>query len=62
MALADVYDALTTARVYKSAWTHEEASEHISSLKGKKFDPVVVEVFEIQKEKFKTISMELADH
>ena len=62
MALADVYDAITTARVYKRAWTHDEACAYISSLRGTKFDPAVVDAFECEKEKFKTISMELTDH
>jgi response regulator RpfG family c-di-GMP phosphodiesterase len=61
MALADVYDALTTARVYKRAWTHEEARAHILSLRGKKFDPDVVAAFELEEAKFKTIGLELAD-
>ena len=62
MALADVYDALTTVRVYKRAWTHEEARAHILGLRGEKFDPDVVAAFELEEAKFKTISMELADH
>ena len=62
MAVADVYDALTTARVYKRAWTHEEASAHISSLRGTKFDPTVVDAFEREEANFKKISLELADH
>jgi response regulator RpfG family c-di-GMP phosphodiesterase len=62
MALADVYDALTTVRAYKRAWTHEEASAYILSLRGTKFDPAAVDVFESEKEKFRTISMELVDH
>ena len=62
MAVADVYDALTTARVYKRAWTHEEASEHISGQKGTKFDPAVVDAFEREEANFKKIALELADH
>ena len=61
MALADVYDALTTMRVYKRAWTHEEARAHILGLRGKKFDPDVVAAFELEEAKFKTIGLELAD-
>ena len=62
MAVADVYDALTTARVYKRAWTHEEASAHISGQKGMKFDPAVVDAFEREEANFKKIALELADH
>ena len=45
MAIADVYDALTTERVYKSAWEHSEAMAEIRSLEGKQFDPTIVAAF-----------------
>ncbi len=45
MALADVYDALISQRVYKSAFPHAKAVEIIESEKGKHFDPEVVEAF-----------------
>jgi putative two-component system response regulator len=45
MAVADVYDALTTVRLYKRAWSTSEAEEYILSCRGKKFDPCVVDVF-----------------
>ena len=41
--IADVYDALTTKRVYKDAWTADEAFEHIQSQAGSHFDPTCVE-------------------
>ncbi|MGA2976484.1 MAG: HD domain-containing phosphohydrolase [Spirochaetia bacterium] len=44
-AVADVYDALTTARPYKPAWSHEQAAEEILRLGGSHFDPVLVEIF-----------------
>ena len=51
MAIADVYDALTTARVYKAAWTHEKAIDEIQMLSGSHFDPTIVEaVLDIQNE------------
>lgn len=62
MAIADVYDALTTARIYKAAWTHQEANAHILSLSGTKFDPTVVAAFEREEANFNTIARELADH
>lgn len=43
--LADVYDALTTPRVYKSAWTPEDAAEVIVESSGRMFDPEVVKAF-----------------
>jgi DNA-binding GntR family transcriptional regulator len=45
MALADVYDALTCARVYKRAMAHEEARALIVEAAGRHFDPAVVEAF-----------------
>jgi putative two-component system response regulator len=45
VALADVYDALTSRRIYKHAMTHEEAKAIIVGESGKHFDPDVVGVF-----------------
>lgn len=42
MAVADVYDALTSKRVYKDAMSHEEAMEIIKDGIGKHFDPTIV--------------------
>jgi putative two-component system response regulator len=44
-AFADVYDALTHARSYKKAWTHERALEEIQRLKGIQFDPELMRPF-----------------
>jgi putative two-component system response regulator len=46
MAIADVYDALTSERPYKKAFPHEEAVRIIIEEKGTHFDPVLVDVFE----------------
>lgn len=45
VALADVYDALTSDRVYREAGTHEEAVEAIRRERGTHFDPLVVDAF-----------------
>lgn len=45
VALADVYDALTSARPYKHAWTPEDARAEIARLRGTHFDPRVVDAF-----------------
>ena len=45
VAVADVYDALTTARVYKPAFSHEKAKQIILDDMGIAFDPVVVDAF-----------------
>ena len=46
VALADVYDALTSERVYKDAMSHEQASKIIVEGSGSHFDPEIVEAFE----------------
>lgn len=43
--LVDVFDALTTARPYKKAWTFEQAIEFILGKSGIEFDPELVELF-----------------
>jgi len=45
MAVADVYDALVSQRVYKSAMTHDEAKAIIEEGSGKHFDPDIVDAF-----------------
>lgn len=61
MALADVYDALVSKRVYKPAFSHEIAREMILVEKGKQFDPDVVDAFTAEEEAFQRICKELAD-
>ena len=43
--LADVYDALTSRRVYKPAWPKQEALDSILKNRGRQFDPDVVDAF-----------------
>ncbi|MDO8463692.1 MAG: bacteriohemerythrin [Gallionella sp.] len=45
VGLVDVFDALTSERSYKKAWTDQEAIAYISEQSGKQFDPLVVEAF-----------------
>ena len=44
-AVADVWDALTSDRPYRAAWTQEKALAYIREQAGKHFDPQVVELF-----------------
>lgn len=46
VALADVFDALTHARPYKEAWPVERAVEEVHLLRGRQFDPDVVDAFD----------------
>jgi HD-GYP domain-containing protein (c-di-GMP phosphodiesterase class II) len=56
IAIADVYDALTSQRPYKKPWSHEDAFRTIVDDSGLHFDPALVEVFKSCAEKFKTAS------
>ncbi len=50
--VADVYDALTSRRTYKPAFTHEAARHEIVNGAGTAFDPVVVKAFERRERDF----------
>ena len=58
IAVADVYDALTTKRFYKEAYSHEKARDMILELKGKHFDPEMVNAFTAVAEKFNHVRKE----
>ena len=60
VALADVYDALTTKRVYKPAFSHEKAVAIIREGRGRHFDPDIVDAFEANEERFVAIREQLA--
>ncbi len=61
MAIADVYDALTTGRIYKEGMTHEQAVGIIEEERGTHFDPEIVQAFlEVQGE-FRAVAQEYAD-
>ena len=53
MAIADVYDALTSVRPYKPAFPHEEALRIITEGSGTQFDPALVEIFIQTAEQFR---------
>ena len=55
VALADVYDALTSERPYKSAYSHDTAHEIIMMGKGTHFDPLIIEAYQKCIERFKII-------
>jgi len=55
-SIADVYDALVCARVYKAAMTYEKACDIINEGRGTQFDPVISDALLQIQEKFKAIS------
>lgn len=61
VAVADVYDALTTKRVYKDAFSHEVAKEIIVKGRGTDFDPDVVDAFLAEEENFLQVKAKLND-
>jgi len=62
MALADVYDALISKRVYKPPFPHEKAVEIILDGKGRHFDPDVVDAFLELEQTFRNIALTFADY
>jgi putative two-component system response regulator len=61
MAVADVYDALISRRVYKAPMTHEQAIQIIQDGRGGHFDPDVVDAFFAQVGTFREIAERFAD-
>jgi putative two-component system response regulator len=61
MALADVYDALISKRVYKPPFPHEKAVEIIVEGKGRHFDPDIVDAFLELEATFRNIALTFAD-
>jgi len=61
MAVADVYDALISKRIYKEAFSHDKAKEIIVNESGKHFDPKVIEAFIKIENEFVRIAEEHSD-
>jgi putative two-component system response regulator len=61
MAVADVYDALISKRVYKPAFSHEQATGIILDSRGSHFDPDIVDAFERIADEFAAIAARFAD-
>lgn len=60
MAVADVYDAVISRRIYKKEIPHEEAIEVIAKGKGTQFDPDVVDAFIETEQELKFIALQLS--
>jgi putative two-component system response regulator len=61
LAVADVFDALTSVRPYKKAWDLDKAVNFIQIHSGKHFDPDLVFAFEKQIDKIIQIKQEIGD-
>jgi two-component system, response regulator RpfG len=61
VAVADVYDALTSVRPYKNAWGSEQAFEYVTGQAGRHFDPRMVEAFSGMKKQVLQVQNEWRD-
>ncbi len=61
VAVADVYDALTSKRSYKEPWKEEDAYNEIVKGRGTQFDPVVVDAFISAHDKIKNVQSLYSD-
>jgi putative two-component system response regulator len=61
MAVADVYDALISRRVYKDGMSHEKAVQIMIEGKGSHFDPDMLDAFLEIQEEFRSIARRFAD-
>jgi putative two-component system response regulator len=61
MAIADVYDALISRRVYKEGMPHEKAVSIIAEGRGSHFDPDIADAFIELQEEFRAIALRFAD-
>ena len=61
MGVADMFDAITTKRVYKPAMPPAEAIALVQKLKGTQFDPSVVEAFDALTDEYTAIARRFAD-
>ena len=58
--MCDVYDAVTSDRVYKKAWSHEKAVDLIKENSGTHFDPIIADVFLNIEAQFKDVKVTLS--
>jgi len=62
VALADVFDALSSKRVYKEAWNENAVLDEIRASSGKKFDPEIVDIFMGCYDVIKSLADRYPDH
>ncbi len=61
VAIADVFDALTSVRPYKESWSVEDAVTHLQAQAGKQFDPRLVSLFVENLDEILKIKAQLSD-
>jgi len=61
MAVADVYDALISRRVYKQPFSHDEAVDLMRGEKGRHFDPDILDCMLSIASRFEDIASSFAD-
>ena len=61
VAVADVYDALTSARPYKKAWNSADALDYVRAQRGKHFDPGLADAFLAISDKVLEVQRDLQD-
>ena len=61
VAIADVFDALTSVRPYKNAWPADEAMKMIRENRGKQFDPHLVDLLDTVLDRFDQIREQFKD-
>ena len=61
MAVADVYDALISRRVYKPPFSHAKAISIIAEGQGTHFDPTIITAFQQTEETFRQIALQFTD-
>jgi putative two-component system response regulator len=62
VAISDVFDALTTARPYKAAWSTEKAVDYLQEQKGRHFDELLVELFLRELPQVRAVMTRWAEH
>ena len=62
VAIADVFDALTTARRYKDAWTFDQARAEMERERDRHFDPALVDLFFTARPDIEAIREQYSDH
>lgn len=62
VAVADVFDALTSRRPYKAAWSNDSAFEELKQLSGTKLDPDCVDALESNRSEVETIQQQFREN